>query len=99
MSWPASSCRKVTPWAARVAAPPPPLYLWTSALHFIFDTHHPMDGYPPRPGKVQDVAGGSSVSGMDCSGAENCRFLMCSRAVLQCSSMYLPVRAGRHSLS
>ena len=27
--------------------PPPPLYLWTSALHFIFDTHHPMDGYPP----------------------------------------------------
>ena len=24
-----------------------PLYLWTSALHFIFDTHHPMDGYPP----------------------------------------------------
>ena len=28
--------------------PPPPLYLWTSALHFIFDTHHPMDGYPPQ---------------------------------------------------
>ena len=21
----------------------------TSALHFIFDTHHPMDGYPPNP--------------------------------------------------
>ena len=21
----------------------------TSALHFIFDTHHPMDGYPPTP--------------------------------------------------
>ena len=44
LSW--ADCLSLLPSPGWPAPLPPSL--WTSALHFIFDTHHPMDGYPPQ---------------------------------------------------